>query len=185
MNLCTINEKALPPSHSEDSEGKNAQKLKRTHVALMESSEEDQKRLWSRVRIGGLDECWEYLGKTRKGYGRISINNRDVFVHRAAYYFTRRQLDSDVLICHACDNRKCVNPIHLFSGSALDNNLDCISKKRRASQIRTECNHGHEFTPETTYIDYKGHRRCLVCIKIQKIRFMEKRKQYINNDPIE
>ncbi len=36
-------------------------------------------------------------------------------------------------ICHTCDNRRCINPKHLFLGTAQDNMNDCIAKGRNRS----------------------------------------------------
>lgn len=33
----------------------------------------------------------------------------------------------------------------------------------RARAWRTHCRHGHEYTPENTYLDPRGFRRCRAC----------------------
>ncbi len=37
---------------------------------------------------------------------------------------------SGVIVCHRCDNKKCVRPDHLFLGSQSDNIRDCVAKGR-------------------------------------------------------
>jgi hypothetical protein len=68
------------------------------------------------------------------------------------------------VICHRCDNPVCVNPDHLFDGSQLENLLDCVRKGRHKGKSQTHCKHGHEFTPENTYL-WKNHRHCRTCMR--------------------
>jgi len=78
---------------------------------------------------GGVSECWTWTGTlSTHGYGVIHDYVNGVMVqikaHRLAYELSRGHLDEGDLICHTCDNRRCVNPNHLYAGSIQDNNWD-------------------------------------------------------------
>jgi hypothetical protein len=76
--------------------------------------------------------CWEWQGTLDKGgYGTISINNHPQRVHRASFEaFVHKIVPKSLQVLHECDNRKCVNPEHLFLGNHQDNMDDMTSKKR-------------------------------------------------------
>jgi hypothetical protein len=56
-------------------------------------------------------------------------------VHRlAAFIWLEFDLASDLMVLHRCDNRRCFNPEHLFTGTHQDNMDDMWSKGRNQDQ---------------------------------------------------
>jgi len=64
------------------------------------------------------------------GYGRFKIAGKAEMAHRIAYDLAIGGLDSDLMICHHCDNPPCCNPAHLFQGTRSDNMKDAYAKGR-------------------------------------------------------
>lgn len=90
-------------------------------------------RFWERVIIASnSDQCWEWTGSFSKktGYGQISKGKKNLSTHRVAWELTYGQIPNGLLICHTCDNHKCVNPKHLFLGTYSDNARDMVQKGR-------------------------------------------------------
>ena len=76
--------------------------------------------------------CWNWIGKLDKGgYAICTFKNKRTRMHRATYEFYKGSFEKTKLICHKCDNRKCINPDHLYVGTHKDNAIDMVVRKRQ------------------------------------------------------
>ena len=88
-------------------------------------------RFWQKVKKGGVDDCWIWKPSAKNGgYGSILTPIGIVKAHRLSYVIHYGIFDWSLHVLHVCDNPACVNPKHLFIGTAKDNMQDKIRKGR-------------------------------------------------------
>lgn len=74
--------------------------------------------------------CWEWTGAMCRRYGRFSVNGKSYKANRYALYLRTGEMPEDRWACHTCDNPKCVNPDHLYWGTAKQNTDDRYARGR-------------------------------------------------------
>lgn len=135
-----------------------AKKIKKVRKYLYEPLEDKFKR---RSKLNEETGCIEWLGSQMgMGYGSVhykldrNTKQKTGRAHRLAYQVFVGEIPEGMLVCHTCDNRKCINPKHLFLGTYLDNSRDKI-RKGRAVYRRGENNQNAKLTEENIKLSYQ------------------------------
>ncbi len=129
-------------------------------------------RFWARVDKNGpvpaerpgLGPCWIWLaGRNSTGYGQfVGIPEAGQLAHRVAWFLSGRPLIAGLELDHLCRTEACVRPDHADQVPKIVNIMRGNGYSARNAR-KTHCSNGHEFTPDNTWLNPAGHRKCLAC----------------------
>jgi len=104
------------------------------NMKLRKQNPRKKKEMESKIIKDPKTGCWNWTGsKDKDGYPTIQMPNPNRGKFRAtriAYEIYKGIKPGKLLVCHHCDNPPCINPDHLFLGTAKDNAQDCKNKGR-------------------------------------------------------
>jgi len=133
----------------------------------------DEERFWAKVQK--TETCWLWTASlNRSGYGKFHASGRFAFAHRWSYEHFIRQIPDGLVIDHLCRVPACVNPDHLEPVTHQENILRGTAPSAKLA-MATHCIHGHEFTPENTYIRPNGNRSCRTCLRSRSMQWNRER----------
>jgi len=111
-------------------------------------------RLAPKTRIDPLTGCHIWEGTCDPGgYPRLKVLGRPQRLHRFLWIARYGPIPPGMVLCHRCDERRCINPDHHFVGTHQDNMRDMHDKRRARAErglaiLKGECGLPADVRPE-------------------------------------
>jgi hypothetical protein len=104
--------------------------------------------------------CWEWVGTLNdSGYGVMRNHYKYVGAHRLSYQQFVGPIPDGMHVLHKCDNRKCINPEHLFVGTNAENVADKVAKGRQRRHHGEKNPHARLTAQDVVAIRASGERQ--------------------------
>lgn len=122
-----------------------------------------EQRFWDKVNRGNASKCWNWVaGFSKNGYGNFKNGDKWLGSHCMSWILTKGKIPKGNCVLHKCDNRKCVNPSHLFLGTRADNAED-RDLKGRTSRGETH------YIAKLSKVDVNKIRNMYLCGTTQQV----------------
>jgi len=121
--------------------------------------------IFSNCTLDNKTGCWNWSRaiEPHSGYGAVKFQGKKMNTHRVVWILLYGELDRDILVCHHCDNKKCINPEHLFAGTYSDNMQDCKQKGRLVVPVGVKLMRGEKnIGAKLTENDVVEIKKCLI-----------------------
>lgn len=87
-------------------------------------------RLVENMEVDANTGCWNWTGYILpEGYAQFNLSVAEGWVraHRKSYELFYGEIPAGGHVLHRCNNKRCVNPLHLYVGADKDNCADRIA----------------------------------------------------------
>lgn len=135
------------------------------------------------------EPCWIFTGSINPstGYGNIGTGfvgdgtKKNKTTHRVMHEAFIGPVPKGLEIDHLCRVRSCCNPAHLEAVTHSENARRGLTgfERGRQQRAKTHCDHGHEYTPENTYVRGNGSRMCRTCVLARDARKRQAKKEAV------
>lgn len=87
-------------------------------------------RLIENISVNASTGCWDWTGYILpEGYAQFNLSAKEGWVraHRKSFELFYGTIPEGAHVLHRCNNKRCVNPLHLYAGTNKDNCADRIA----------------------------------------------------------